>query len=45
MRFKYLILAVITFLAFNCKHPKAYLSKIEGKQIQIADTLAIRFSD
>jgi len=40
MRFKYLIVAVITFLAFNCKHPKVYLSKIEGKQIHIADTLA-----
>lgn len=39
MRFKYLLLTVFTFLVFNCKQPKAYLSKIEGKQIQIADTL------
>lgn len=39
MRFKYLIVAIITFLAFNCKHPKAYLSKIEGKQIKITDSL------
>lgn len=39
MWFKYFLLSVITFLVFNCKQPKAYLSKIEGKQINIADSI------
>lgn len=39
MSFKYLLLAVFTLLVFNCKQPKAYLSKIEGTQIKISDSL------
>ena len=40
MRFTYLIYLLYILLFFNCKQPKAYLSKIEGKQIQITDSLS-----
>ena len=39
MRFTHLIYLLYILLFFNCKQPKAYLSKIEGKQIQIKDSL------
>ncbi len=41
MRFTYLIYLLFTLQLFNCKEPKAYLSKIEGKQIQLIDSIAI----
>ncbi|MFD0988994.1 5'-nucleotidase C-terminal domain-containing protein [Mariniflexile jejuense] len=41
MRFTYLIYLLYILLLFNCKQPKAYLSKIEGKQIQVIDSIAI----
>ena len=39
MRFTYLIYLLFISLFFNCKQPKEYLTKIEGKQIQIVDSL------
>ncbi|WP_445735521.1 5'-nucleotidase C-terminal domain-containing protein [Mariniflexile sp.] len=41
MRFTYLIYLLYILLFFNCKHPKEYLTKIEGKQISISDSLSI----
>ncbi|MBP0905179.1 5'-nucleotidase C-terminal domain-containing protein [Mariniflexile gromovii] len=41
MRFTYLIYLLYILVLFNCKQPKEYLTKIEGKQIQITDSLAI----
>ncbi|MEN3322445.1 5'-nucleotidase [Mariniflexile soesokkakense] len=41
MRFTYLIYLLYILLFFNCKQPKAYVTKIEGKQIPITDSLAI----
>lgn len=40
MRFTYLIYLLFISLFFNCKQPKEYLTKIEGKQIQITDSLS-----
>lgn len=40
MRFTYLIYLLYILLLFNCKSPKDHLTKIEGKQIQITDSLA-----
>lgn len=39
MRFTYLIYLLNILLFFNCKQPKEYLTKIEGKQIQVSDSL------
>lgn len=41
MRFTYLIYLLFILLLFNCKPSNDYLTKIEGKQIQITDSLAI----
>lgn len=41
MRFTYLIYLLYILLCFNCKQPKDYLTKIEGKQIPISDSIAI----
>ncbi|CAH8294860.1 5'-nucleotidase [Mariniflexile fucanivorans] len=40
MRFTYLIYLLYILLLFNCKSPKEHLTKIEGKQIQITDSIA-----
>lgn len=39
MRFTHLIYLLNILLLFNCKQPKAYLTKIEGKQIQVIDSI------
>lgn len=39
MSIKYILIVAFTILVFNCKQPKSYLSKIEGMQIHVADTL------
>lgn len=39
MRFTYLINLLYILLFFNCKQPKDYVTKIEGKQIEITDSL------
>jgi 2',3'-cyclic-nucleotide 2'-phosphodiesterase (5'-nucleotidase family) len=41
MRFTYLIYLLLISLFFNCKNSKNYLTKIEGKQIQIVDSLIV----
>ena len=40
MRFTHLFILLNIFVFSSCKHQKMQLSKIEGKQIQITDTLA-----
>lgn len=40
MRFTYLIYLLYILLFFNCKQPKAYLTKIEGKQIPIEESVS-----
>ena len=40
MRFTHLIYLLNILLLFNCKQPKGYLTKIEGKQIQVIDSIA-----
>ncbi|WP_372755274.1 5'-nucleotidase C-terminal domain-containing protein [Mariniflexile sp.] len=40
MRFTYLIYLLYILLCFNCKQPKDYLTKIEGKQIPVSDSLS-----
>ncbi|MGK0253586.1 MAG: 2',3'-cyclic-nucleotide 2'-phosphodiesterase (5'-nucleotidase family) [Mariniflexile sp.] len=39
MNFRYFILFAFAIVVCSCKEPKPYLSKIEGKQIQISDSL------
>ncbi|MDO7172843.1 5'-nucleotidase C-terminal domain-containing protein [Mariniflexile sp. AS56] len=39
MRFTHLIYLLNILLLFNCKQPTSYLTKIEGKKIQIEDTM------
>ncbi|MCB0449421.1 5'-nucleotidase C-terminal domain-containing protein [Mariniflexile maritimum] len=40
MRFTYLIYLLFISLFFNCKQPKEYIAKIEGKQIPVTDSLS-----
>lgn len=40
MRFTYLLILLYFFVFFNCKEQKSHLTKVEGKQIQITDTIS-----
>jgi len=39
MRFTHLFFLLYFFMFFNCKEQKIHLIKIEGKQIQITDSI------
>ncbi|NMH89447.1 5'-nucleotidase C-terminal domain-containing protein [Flavivirga algicola] len=41
MRLTHFIFLLYIFTLFSCKQPKLWLTKIEGKQIQITDTLPL----